>query len=209
MKYKSAFQKRLDTAHATDRGGREGSTTDESNLALDAALPSALGGKGGSGTKPTERVGIGDRFPSFTLPDQNGTAFILDEVLGKGAVVLFFYPKDGTPGCTREACSFRDASAEFLEAGALVAGISSDDSASHQRFAARHGLDYPLLEDAGGLLRKKVGVRRSMFGLADGRVTYVLDSNGVVRHVYDSLLGVNQHVEEALVTVRGLGGGQR
>jgi len=196
MNNESALQKHLYVAHATARGGREGSvTTDDEKLALDVALPSA-------------RIGIGDRFPSFTLPDQSGKAFVLDDVLGRGAVVLFFYPKDGTPGCTREACSFRDASADFLAAGALVAGISSDDRASHQRFAARHGLDYPLLEDAGGLLRKKVGVRRSMLGLADGRVTYVLDSKGVVRHVFDSMLGVNRHVEEALVTVRGLGGGE-
>jgi peroxiredoxin Q/BCP len=153
-----------------------------------------------------ERIGVGDRFPSFTLPDQSGKSFALDDVLGKGAVVLFFYPKDGTAGCTREACSFRDASADFLEAGAVVAGISSDDSASHERFAAQHGLSYPLLADLGGALRKRVGVPRSMLGLVEGRVTYVLDSQGVVRHVFDSMLGVNKHVEEALVTARGLGG---
>lgn len=153
-----------------------------------------------------ERVAVGDRFPSFTLSDQDGKSFALDDVLGKGAVVLFFYPKDGTAGCTREACSFRDASGDFLEAGAVVVGISSDDTQSHQRFAAQHGLAYPLLADVGGALRKKVGVPRSMLGLVDGRVTYVLDSKGVVRHVFDSMLGVNKHVEEALVTARGLGG---
>ena len=152
-----------------------------------------------------QRIGVGDRFPSFTLPDQSGNAFSLDDVLGKGAVVLFFYPKDATPGCTREACSFRDAGADFLAAGALVAGISSDDGASHQRFAAQHGLDYPLLEDAGGALRKEVGVPRSMLGLVDGRVTYVLDKTGIVRHVFESMLGVYQHVEEALVIARSLG----
>ena len=155
-----------------------------------------------------QRIGVGDRFPSFTLPDQSGNAFALDDVLGKGAVVLFFYPKDGTPGCTREACSFRDSSADFLAAGAVVAGISSDDSASHQQFAAQHGLDYPLLEDVGGALRKEVGVARSMLGLLDGRVTYVLDRAGIVRHVFDSMLGVNKHVEEALVTARGIGASQ-
>lgn len=151
-------------------------------------------------------IGVGDRFPSFTLPDQTGKAFRLDDVLDKGAVVLFFYPKDGTPGCTREACSFRDASEDFLKAGALVAGISSDDRASHGRFAAEHGLGYPLLEDVGGALRKQVGVPRSMLGLVEGRVTYVLDRTGIVRHVFDSMLGVNQHVEEALVTARDLRG---
>ncbi len=151
------------------------------------------------------RIEVGDRFPSFTLPDQDGKPFALDEALGKGAVVLFFYPKDNTAGCTQEVCSFRDASEDFVTAGAVVAGISSDDTASHRSFANKHGLRYRLLSDVGGKLRSQVGVPRSMLGLVDGRVTYVLDSGGVVRHCFDSMLGATKHVKEALATVHALG----
>jgi len=152
------------------------------------------------------RVGVGDRFPDFTLPDQKGAPFKLSDALARGAVVLFFYPKDGTAGCTQEVCSFRDASADFQAAGATVAGISSDNTASHERFATQHGLGYPLLSDVGGALRKKVGVPRAMLGLVEGRVTYVLDSTGTVRHYFDSMVGATKHVVEALATVRSLGG---
>jgi thioredoxin-dependent peroxiredoxin len=153
----------------------------------------------------TPRIQVGDRFPSFTLPAQNGQLFVLDEALKKGPVVLFFYPKDDTAGCTREVCSFRDASTEFAGAGAMVVGISSDDTESHQRFANKHTLNYPLLADVGGKLRKQVGVPRAMLGLLEGRVTYVLDREGVVRHCFDSMVGVTQHVGEALATLRSLG----
>lgn len=153
-------------------------------------------------------VGVGDRFPSFTLPDQDGKSFTLDEALEKGPVVLFFYPKDDTAGCTAEVCSFRDASADFVSAGAVVAGISSDDTASHRQFSSKHGLGYALLSDAGGKLRARVGVPRAMLGLVDGRVTYVLDRAGVVRHRFDSMLGATKHVKEALGTLRALGAGK-
>ncbi len=149
---------------------------------------------------------VGDKVPSFTLPDQDGKPFQLEDALAKGPVVLFFYPKDGTPGCTAEACSFRDASGEFLAAGAVVAGVSSDDVASHRRFADQHKLEYPLLSDAGGALRKKLGVPRGMLGLMDGRVTYVIDREGVLRHRFDAMLRATKHVDEALTTVRSLGG---
>ncbi len=149
---------------------------------------------------------VGDEVPAFTLPDQDGKPFTLADALAKGPLVLFFYPKDGTPGCTAEACSFRDASAEFLEAGATVAGVSSDDVTSHRRFADQHKLAYPLLSDAGGALRKKLGVPRGMLGLMDGRVTYVIDSKGVLRHRFDAMLRATKHVDEALATVRSLKG---
>ena len=147
---------------------------------------------------------IGDKVPSFTLPDQDGAPFRLEEALAKGPLVLFFYPKDGTPGCTKEACSFRDATADFQQAGAVVAGVSSDSVDSHRRFAKDNELEYPLLADDGGELRKKLGVPRSMLGLVDGRVTYVIDREGVLRHRFVSMLGFNKHVDEALATVRSL-----
>ncbi|HVJ90502.1 MAG TPA: peroxiredoxin [Labilithrix sp.] len=152
-------------------------------------------------------IDVGDKVPSFTLPDQDGKPFRLEDVLAKGPLVLFFYPKDGTPVCTAEACSFRDASGDFLSAGAVVAGVSSDDVASHRRFADQNKLDYPLLSDVGGALRKKLGVPRSMFGLAEGRVTYVIDRDGILRHRFESMLGASKHVNEALATVRSLGSG--
>lgn len=151
-------------------------------------------------------IAVGERFPSFTLPDQRGEPFAFDSVLGGGPLVIFFYPKDDTAGCTKEVCSFRDAWPEFQAAGAQVVGISSDDTASHERFASRHRLSYPLLSDKGGALRRKVGVPRSMLGLADGRVTYVLDRQGIVRYSFDSMLGFNKHVDRALATVLSLKG---
>lgn len=147
-------------------------------------------------------LNIGDRVPSFTLPDQDGKPFRLDDALAKGPVVLFFYPKDDSPVCTAEVCAFRDASAEFLALGATVAGVSSDDVASHRRFADKHKLAYPLLTDEGGALRKRLGVPSGMLGLFEGRVTYVIDRNGILRHRFDSMLRANKHVEEALETLK-------
>jgi peroxiredoxin Q/BCP len=147
---------------------------------------------------------IGDKVPSFTLPDHDGAPFRLEDALAKGPVVLFFYPKDETPGCTAEVCSFRDASSEFLAAGAVVVGVSSDDRASHRRFVDKHSLPYPLLTDEGGALRKTLGVPRAMFGMLDGRVTYVIDRDGVLRHRFDAMLRATKHVDEALATVKAL-----
>lgn len=147
---------------------------------------------------------VGDRVPTFTLPDQDGTPFRLEDALARGPVVLFFYPKDGTPGCTAEVCSFRDASEEFVAAGAVVAGVSSDDVSSHRQFADRHALKYPLLSDEGGALRARLGVPRGMLGFMDGRVTYVIDRGGILRHRFDAMLRATKHVDEALATVRSL-----
>lgn len=147
-------------------------------------------------------LNIGDRVPPFAIPDQDGKAFKLEDALAKGPVVLFFYPKDGTPGCTAEACSFRDSIGEFQEAGAVVAGVSSDSVASHRAFADKHGLTYPLLSDEGGALRKKLGVPGALFGLLDGRVTYVIDQGGVLRHRFEAMIAATKHVNEALTTVR-------
>lgn len=151
-------------------------------------------------------VRVGDTVPAFTLEDHRGERFSLEAALARGPLVLFFYPKDETPGCTAEACSFRDASDDFLAAGAVVAGVSSDDRESHQRFASKHALPYPLLCDEGGALRKKLGVPRGLFGLADGRVTYVIDQQGVLRHRFEASLRFGKHAEEALATVRALTG---
>jgi len=145
-------------------------------------------------------VAVGERAPDFELPDANGKPVRLADFRGKRAVVLYFYPKDDTPGCTAEACSFRDSYQDFQEAGAEVIGVSSDSSASHEKFAKRHKLPFTLLSDARGVVRKKYGVPATM-GLLPGRVTFVIDRDGVVQHVFNSQLQATRHVNEALAAI--------
>jgi peroxiredoxin Q/BCP len=144
---------------------------------------------------------VGQIAPDFTLPDQHGKAVRLSDLHSQGPVVLFFYPKDETAGCTAEACAFRDEHQHFLEAGATVVGISSDSEESHRKFAANHRLPYTLLSDAGGVLRRAWKVPKTL-GLIDGRVTYVIDRGGNVLHIFSSQLRATQHVREALETIR-------
>lgn len=154
--------------------------------------------------KPSSNtVKVGDRAPDFTLPDQDGNPVALGELLAEGSLVLYFYPKDDTPGCTAEACTFRDEHDEFAQAGARVVGVSSDDVESHRRFADNHRLPFRLLSDRDGELRKRFGVPKTL-GLLAGRVTYVIDAEGVVRDVFSSQLRTRKHVEQALRLVRSL-----
>jgi peroxiredoxin Q/BCP len=146
-------------------------------------------------------IQVGDRAPDFTLPKQDGSTVSLRDLLGQGPIVLYFYPKDDTPGCTVEACSFRDAYEDFKDAGAEVVGISSDSAAEHKAFADKHRLPFTLVSDAGGKVRKLYGVP-STLGLFPGRVTYVIDQGGVVRHVFSSQINPQKHVREALVVLR-------
>ncbi len=141
---------------------------------------------------------VGDRAPDFTLPTQKtGESFHLYDMIGKSAIVLYFYPKDDTPGCTAEACSFRDSYEVFQEAGAEVVGISSDNEKSHQQFANKYKLPFILLSDLGGVVRKFYSVPAT-FGLLPGRVTYVIDKEGIVRHIFSSQFAPQMHVSEAL-----------
>ena len=144
----------------------------------------------------------GDRAPQIALTDQNGVERRSDQLAGK-ALVLFFYPKDDTPGCTMEACAFRDSYADLQALGAEVWGVSGDDAGSHQRFAQRHNLPYPLLVDRGNQLRRAFGVP-AVLGLLPGRVTYVIDAEGVIRHVFNNLLDGPAHRREALDALRRL-----
>jgi peroxiredoxin Q/BCP len=150
-------------------------------------------------------IDVGQRVPDFELPDQDGRSIRLSSVLGQGPVVLYFYPKDYTPGCTTQACSFRDADDAFAAAGAIVLGISSDSVDSHRSFATHHRLGFRLLSDIDGKLRERLGIPRFM-GFLDGRVTLVLDREGVVQHRFNSMLKAKRHVEEALATVQRLRG---
>lgn len=147
---------------------------------------------------------LGDFAPDFSLPDASGAIVRLASLRG-GPVVVFFYPKDDTPTCTVEACRFRDRYEEFLDAGARVIGISSDGAASHKAWAAKHRLPFTLLTDKGGRVRKAFGVKRTL-GILPGRSTYVLDGQGVVRHVFHSARNPDRHVDDALAVVKRLAG---
>lgn len=148
---------------------------------------------------------VGSPAPDFTLLDQSGREVRLAELLARGPLVLYFYPKDYTAGCTLEACSFRDAQPDFAAAGATVVGVSDDSVEQHERFASDHALAFTLLSDPGGRVRELYGVRRR-FGVLPGRITFVIDPSGIVRHVFSSQLRMQRHVAEALETVRRLAG---
>jgi peroxiredoxin Q/BCP len=145
----------------------------------------------------------GERAPDFTLPDAEGKPVRLADFSGR-PVVLYFYPKDDTPGCTKEACTFRDQYEDFRDAGAAVVGVSSDSSETHRKFAAKHRLPFTLLSDAAGKARKAYGVPATL-GLLPGRVTFVIDADGVVRHVFNSQLDATRHVREALAALAEFG----
>ncbi len=149
------------------------------------------------------KIQTGDSAPDFTLKNAAGKNVSLGQYLNKQAVVLYFYPKDNTPGCTAEACSFRDQYEDFKELGAEVIGISSDSEDSHEKFAQNHRLPFVLLSDPGGKVRKSYGVP-STFGLLPGRVTYVIDKAGDVRHVFNSQLQATKHIEESLQILRSM-----
>jgi peroxiredoxin Q/BCP len=143
---------------------------------------------------------VGDRAPSFTLPNQSSTPVNLGDLLGQKPIVLYFYPKDDTPGCTAESCAFRDSYEIFQEAGAEVIGISADNPASHQQFAAKYRLPFTLLSDTDNRVRKLYGVPATLFVLP-GRVTYVIDQQGIIRHIFNSQLDFNAHVQGALTAL--------
>ena len=153
-------------------------------------------------TESASKVEVGPVAPDFTLTNQDGQPVSLADFRGQKAIVLYFYPKDNTPGCTAEACAFRDSYEVFQEAGAEVIGVSSDSAGSHQGFAAKHRLPFILLSDEGGQVRKLYGVQ-SWFGVLPGRVTYVIDKEGVVRHIFNSQMGATRHVAEALKILKG------
>ncbi|MBD2395595.1 peroxiredoxin [Cyanobacterium aponinum FACHB-4101] len=148
-------------------------------------------------------LNVGDRAPDFTLPSAEGKNVSLSDFLGKKSVVIYFYPKDDTPGCTIESCTFRDSYEEFKEAGAEVIGISSDSPQSHQQFASKYQLPFILLSDSQGKVRKLFDVPNVLF-LLPGRVTYVIDKEGIVRHIFNSMMDFKAHVDEALKTIKSL-----
>jgi peroxiredoxin Q/BCP len=148
-------------------------------------------------------ITVGDTAPDFTRQTQNGGTITLSQFRGVKTVVLYFYPKDETPGCTAEACTFRDSFEDFVDAGAVVIGVSQDSDESHRKFAEHHRLPFLLVSDRDKSLQKAYGVPKTM-GLLPGRVTYVVDRQGVVQHVFNSQLNAKKHVREALDVVKRL-----
>jgi peroxiredoxin Q/BCP len=146
-------------------------------------------------------IKVGDRVPNFSLPSQTGTTVNISDLIGKKSLVIYFYPKDDTPGCTAESCAFRDSYEVFTDAGAEVIGISADSPQSHQQFAQKYNLPFTLLSDSDNRVRKLFGVPSTLFVLP-GRVTYIIDKAGIVRHIFDSMLDFKAHVTESLNTIK-------
>jgi thioredoxin-dependent peroxiredoxin len=151
-----------------------------------------------------DKVTVGSHIPDFLLKDQFGNLFDIQSVKGKKNLVIYFYPKDDSPGCTKQACSFRDQFEVFKETDALVIGISSQSVESHKDFALKHRLNYTLLSDEKEEVRKSFGVPTSLFGLLPGRVTYVVDKQGVVVYMFNSQLKVQQHIDQAVKILKEL-----
>lgn len=151
-----------------------------------------------------EKVQVGSKIPSFELKDQHGNLLKIDSVLGKKNLVIYFYPKDDTPGCTTEACSFRDQFQVFEDADAMIIGISADGVESHLDFAKKYKLNFTLLSDEGNAVRKLFGVPKSALGLLAGRVTYIVNKEGKVVFMFDSLTQAEKHVSEALRILKDL-----
>jgi thioredoxin-dependent peroxiredoxin len=144
---------------------------------------------------------VGDKIPNFKSKDTTGNLFESDKIIGQKPVVIYFYPKDNTPGCTAQACSFRDQYQDFQDLGTEVIGISSDSTASHEKFATKYKLPFILLSDDNQKLRKLFGVPSSLLGFLPGRVTYVADQNGVIRMIFDSMLAP-KHIPKALQMIQ-------
>lgn len=145
----------------------------------------------------------GDIIPNFSLKDQNNEEFDSSSIIGQKPVVIYFYPKNFTPGCTKEACQFRDTYQDFQDYGAEVIGISNDSQKSHQKFAQKHELPFILLSDSQNKVRKKFGVKKSLLGMVPGRETFVIDQNGQLIYRFNSL-DASKHMKKALKVIKDL-----
>jgi|TARA_B100001964_G_scaffold188140_1_gene209384 peroxiredoxin Q/BCP len=149
------------------------------------------------------KIRVGDEAPDFTLISASGQKISLKDYIDKKNIVLYFYPKDNTPGCIREACGFRDNYEVFKGMGAEVIGVSSDSLEKHQGFVKKHNLPFILLSDEKKKVRKKFGVP-STLGLIDGRVTYIIDKKGDVRHIFSSQFQPTKHIDKAIDVLKKL-----
>jgi len=146
--------------------------------------------------KKMKKIEVGDKVPTFSLRNQNDEIFTVNQSIGK-PIVIYFYPKDDTPGCTKQACRFRDDFESFTDLGALVIGISADSVESHKKFEEKYNLPFILLADTKNEVRQLFGVPKNLF-IIPGRVTYVIDKNGIIQYVFNSQLNTEKHIENAL-----------
>jgi len=145
----------------------------------------------------------GDRAPDFTLRSQDGTPVTLSSEWKNSFIVLYFYPMDNTPGCTKQACFFRDINSEYLQAGAKILGVSVDDVASHKKFAQKHNLNFTLLADPDKTVTERYGVKsRLLLGKAK-RVTFIIDKTGIIRKIYRDV-DISIHSREVLKQIKKL-----
>jgi peroxiredoxin Q/BCP len=151
-----------------------------------------------------KHIDKGSRLPSFALPDQHGNIIDIKALIGRKNLVIYFYPKDDSPGCTREACYFQDQFEVFNSADALIIGISGQSVESHRKFAEKYQLSFTLLSDKDNKVRKMFGVPTDFFGVLPGRVTYIADKTGTVVYVFDSQSQATKHVDEALRILKSL-----
>lgn len=143
------------------------------------------------------KIEVGDKVPIFSLYNQNGKIISIKDFIGK-PIVIYFYPKDDTIGCTKEACGFRDEYHKFSKAGAVIFGVSADSVESHKKFKTKYRLPFDLLSDNNNRLRKAFGVPADLFGFIPGRVTYIIDRKGIVRHIFDNQMNATKHIDESL-----------
>ncbi|MHA7057933.1 peroxiredoxin [Aquimarina sp. M1] len=146
-------------------------------------------------------LSVGDKIPEFTAIRDNGNDFNSNEFVGKKPLVIYFYPKNFTPGCTKEACDFRDSYEDFKKEGVEVIGISSDNVKSHQRFKNKYKLPFIFLSDEKSTLKKIFGVKAGLFGVLPGRETYVVNKEGIIRLKFNSV-NASKHLKQAIKTVK-------
>jgi peroxiredoxin Q/BCP len=149
-------------------------------------------------------ISVGDSAPDFTGKLGGGGQFRLRDFRSRRHVILYFFPKDFTPGCTKEACSFRDRRSDVASLDAEIVGVSLDTAEKHAAFAERHQLPYPLVSDRDGAIASAYGVARLGGWLPTKRVTFVIDKDGVVRRVIQAELNIDKHIDEAMATLREL-----
>lgn len=145
----------------------------------------------------TKELKEGDKIPFFQLQNQDGEIINIQDYIGKQNLVIYFYPKDDTPGCTKQACAFRDQYEDFNDLNAEVFGISDQSVSSHKEFAEKHRLNFNLLCDEDNQIRKLFGVPTNFFGLLPGRVTYIIDRSGKIVHIFNSQFRAEEHINQA------------
>ncbi len=150
----------------------------------------------------TNKLEVGDKIPDFVLKDQNNNDFNIANFRGKQIMVIYFYPKDDTPGCTTEACAFRDGYEVFTDLDVKVIGISSDGVTSHKKFANKYNLPFTLLADTDKKAQKLFGVPKSFLGMIPGRVTYIVNKGGEVVHIFNSMTNAEKHITESLSIIK-------